>query len=702
MSSGAIRAGRAFVEIFAKDKASQVFDRIDARMQTFGRGVMVTGGLIGGLGTAVAGFGVGAVAALYSMAEGFGSAGAAIDDMSQRTGLGADEVSRLAYSAGMAGSDVETLEKGVQAMSKKFDAAMNGSKSAAESFDKLGISLEDFNKMSQNDRFLAVADGLSKIEDPAERSALAMQVLGKSGSQLLPMFAGGAEGLRAMGREADDLGLVFSPEDAANAAEFDDALDRLGRTLGAIPNVIGSAVAPAITSMLGPITQAVGWGVQWIRSNKELVVTIAKVAIGAMLVGGVLIGIGAAVVAVGAVFASFGTILGFVGAAFAIVLKIVFFMLSPVGLLVAAVVALGAYLIYASGAGAKALAWLGQKFASLKDDAIKSWGAIGKALAAGDIALAGRVLWLLLKMEWQRGIAFLWGLWADLKNGFLSITNAMTYGAAKMFFSAVGGISKAWIETVDFLSDSWALFTNMLKTSWSSSIGFIEKVWTRLKAMFTDIDVDAEVNRIDTETKKANEANDQAMYEGIASREKQRNERKSKIDSDNASIQQTLDAMAAAEKAAREAKTDRDRQAAQAEVNAARAQWEAAIKQANDLPEQPAQDAGGDAGKSFEDMMKEAELAMQNANDVETQIPDVEGMLGDLAQVPDGAQLESGPYSQSDKGGTFSTYAAALMGGSGGVMDRVAKATEKSKESLERIDKNLADAKLVEQNLFVA
>uniref|UniRef100_A0A7C4QS40 Uncharacterized protein n=1 Tax=Schlesneria paludicola TaxID=360056 RepID=A0A7C4QS40_9PLAN len=54
--------------------------------------------------------------------------------------------------------------------------------------------------------------------------------------------------------------------------------------------------------------------------------------------------------------------------------------------------ALAAYLINMSDLGGQALDWLGQQFQALKSTAIRTFGGIGDALAAGALSLAARIL----------------------------------------------------------------------------------------------------------------------------------------------------------------------------------------------------------------------------------------------------------------------------------------------------------------------
>ena len=66
-------------------------------------------------------------------------------------------------------------------------------------------------------------------------------------------------------------------------------------------------------------------------------------------------------------------------------------------------------------------------------------------------------------------------------------------------------IESTFTDTISYLGQMWTLFTTGLTIAWNSSIGFIQKAWIRLKAMFDkDINVTAETNAIDQRTADAN------------------------------------------------------------------------------------------------------------------------------------------------------------------------------------------------------
>ena len=152
--------------------------------------------------------------------------------------------------------------------------------------------------------------------------------------------------------------------------------------------------------------------------------------------GAAIVALGGAASAIGTVFASAATILTGVGQVLAVVGAAIAALVSPIGITIAGLTALVAYLLYTSGAGAKAMQWLGDRFNELKDTALAAWQGIGDALATGDIALAGKILWLTLRMEWQKGINFLQSVWLDFKGYFVGIFQSAVYTVAGLMTDA--------------------------------------------------------------------------------------------------------------------------------------------------------------------------------------------------------------------------------------------------------------------------
>jgi hypothetical protein len=94
-------------------------------------------------------------------------------------------------------------------------------------------------------------------------------------------------------------------------------------------------------------------------------------------------------------------------------------------LVVAGLTALAGYLIYTSGAGSKALEWLGNKFNLLKQIALPVFEGIQNAMKAGNFQLAATILWQGLQIAWLKGTADIASSWNTALTGMLDSLDNM-------------------------------------------------------------------------------------------------------------------------------------------------------------------------------------------------------------------------------------------------------------------------------------
>ena len=183
---------------------------------------------------------------------------AKLNDMSQQLGISTQDLQRFQYAAGLKGA--EDGAKSLGLFQKNIGAASTGNAEAAETFRALGVNVRDANGqiVPTLDLLNGVADGLQNLKTDGERTATVMKLFGRAGGSLLPLLKQGKGGLAKLSAEFDKLGGGISGETVKAMSDADDALDRLkfsGRALSA--DLIG-ALAPALTTLVGWITQGVG------------------------------------------------------------------------------------------------------------------------------------------------------------------------------------------------------------------------------------------------------------------------------------------------------------------------------------------------------------------------------------------------------------------------------------------------------------
>ena len=533
-----------------------------------------------------------------------------VGPMAKTAGVSLEEITaaiQLLSNAGIQGEMAGTTLRGM------LLSLTSPSSEAKRELDRLGVTIVD---SAGNVRGLA--DIIGDLE-----SSLAS--------------AGSGERLRV-------LGTIFPARQAAGAAELisqgaarlRDATDALGSASGTASTIastqlntlkgdatillsaleglgiaVGEALGDSLRGGIKTITGLLSVMSQWVSENRSVVLTVVGIIAGVALVGGALVGLGIALQITAFGFAGLAAAIGFAG-------SLLGALLSPLGLLVGLAVALGAYLLFASEAGGQALAWLGERFGVLKNDAITAWGAIGKALAAGDIALASRILWLTLKMEWQRGIHFLNDLWVKFKDFFLGITTDAVFGSAKILNDGWSGIEVAWTETIGFLADAWALFTNLLTKTWHNTVGFIRKAWVRLKSLFdSELDVESEVSRINQETNAVNQKADNQMLDAVGKRDQERQERRQQVERDRVAVNQTLSDMQRSEHENRQRGFNDDLAKTQQELSSAKDEWQAALAE---VQQEATPDESSPAGKKLKDLQHSLSLSADSLGEEQRKV----------------------------------------------------------------------------------
>ncbi len=516
-NTNAIRAGRAFVELFADDsKLTRTLKLARKKLKVFGESIRNLGMKMVSISSAV-------IAPLAGSAKLFSSMGDQVAKMSKRTGLSVETLSELKFVASQTGTEFESLEMGFRRMQRSIYDAGRGLSTATDALSDLGLRFEDLDGLSPEQQFKLLAERIGALKDPTKRAAIALTLFGRTGTNLLPMFKLGADGIEELQNQARALGLTMSGKDAKAAEDFTDTLDKLWKVVKMATFNIGAALAPALGRIAETITKIAVRLNSWIKRNRQLIVNIAKIA-------AIIVATGGALIAFGTIISSMGTAIGgliatitTVGTVFKGLISIIGLLVNPIGAVMAAIVALGGYLVYTSGIGTKALGWLGRKFAILKDDALTAYGAIADALVAGDISLAARILWLTLKMEWTKGVNFLEKTWLGFRNFFIRIGYDAFYGLLKLVENIWSGLEVGWIETTAFFSKCWQSFVNFFAKTWENIKASAKKAWAWIKSLFDDsLDLESENKLIEQEKQQAIAKLDKDKQARIARIEDQR------------------------------------------------------------------------------------------------------------------------------------------------------------------------------------
>lgn len=202
-------------------------------------------------GVALGAAAVASVTALAALTKKSIDAADNLAKMSQKVGVSVETLSTLGYAADRSGVSIESLQGGLVKLAKNAGDAAIGTGEAIKGFDALGISVKDAEgKLKNNDVLLReIAAKFATFEDSAQKTALAVNIFGRSGAELIPLLNEGADGIQELEARARSLGLEISTGTAKKAEEFNDLMEDMGSLLTGIGNDIARELLPSLTEL---------------------------------------------------------------------------------------------------------------------------------------------------------------------------------------------------------------------------------------------------------------------------------------------------------------------------------------------------------------------------------------------------------------------------------------------------------------------
>lgn len=167
----------------------------------------------------------------------------AINDVAKANEVAVSSVLRLSQALSLNGGEADSAGRLFSTLTNKIDEAASGSENAQKAFAKIGISLDDLAALDSQQLFEKTIQGLSKLEDPLKRNALASDLLGKA-----------VRGVDIQGL-ADDYsssqGQFGDAEQAFN--DIGAALDKLDKFTTNVSTSLATTFAPALSGTVSVV-----------------------------------------------------------------------------------------------------------------------------------------------------------------------------------------------------------------------------------------------------------------------------------------------------------------------------------------------------------------------------------------------------------------------------------------------------------------
>jgi hypothetical protein len=200
------------------------------------------------------------------MTEAFGAAlemGDQLSDLSKRTGAAAGDLAVLERAFKNTGNQIEDVGPMMNRMQKAIVEAGDPTSKQAELIAALGLSLGDLSKLSPDQQFEKMASAIGSIKDPSVAAAASMELFGKGGGSLLPLFKEMSENINQAKGELGDLPAIMD-RSAGSFDNINDALGAIGEKQKEAAVGVLSELVPSLEAVTGSLSElnAAGFGVK--------------------------------------------------------------------------------------------------------------------------------------------------------------------------------------------------------------------------------------------------------------------------------------------------------------------------------------------------------------------------------------------------------------------------------------------------------
>jgi hypothetical protein len=235
--------GKVQIDLVAKDEASAKIKGVAGHSDDLKKSFLAVAAAAVAMASAV-------TAAVGKMLDDWSSAGDEIAKMAKRTGWTVESLSELSYMAKLSGTDLNSLETASKKLARSIVDAGDGLATYTREFERLGLNVDDLLKMGVEDQFWTVALAIANLDDATLRTNAAVELFGRSGTDLLPILADGASGVQELRQRYAELGYQWSGETAAAAEQFRDAFEDINVAMDGVKLTLVEELGPEITRLI--------------------------------------------------------------------------------------------------------------------------------------------------------------------------------------------------------------------------------------------------------------------------------------------------------------------------------------------------------------------------------------------------------------------------------------------------------------------
>jgi len=208
----------------------------------------------------------GLTAAVFYLSKKIAKSADEIGKMSIRTGESAENLQKWSFAAELGGASAKSFTTGLKKISQAAYEASRGTKTYTDLFKAVGVEWDAgggrLRKLTP--MIMDMADKFQTMTDTTKKAALASQLLGRAGMEMIPMLNMGSKAIKEQFQLLEDLGAVMGGDLIKASATFNDQLLVLTKILDAIKISFGNVFIPMLNRVVGGM-------ISWWKANKDLI-----------------------------------------------------------------------------------------------------------------------------------------------------------------------------------------------------------------------------------------------------------------------------------------------------------------------------------------------------------------------------------------------------------------------------------------------
>ena len=186
----------------------------------------------------------------------------------RKINIAVEALQEIQFAGERSGISLQTTNTALQRLQRRISTASRGMGPAVGVLAELNLNAKELNNLQTDQQLERIIGALSR-KPKTEWNRILTALADIEGTEFSKLVEGGLPALRALRKEANKLGGVFSEQQAKDAEAYQDAMFNLRWTLTGIRNLLSSEIIPSVTKALSTATS-------FISENRDGVMFLVK------------------------------------------------------------------------------------------------------------------------------------------------------------------------------------------------------------------------------------------------------------------------------------------------------------------------------------------------------------------------------------------------------------------------------------------